>query len=191
MMWKSREIGSKKVRGGEWEGERWRENEMMWRERDRGEPCRDGVAVSEAPVGAGEEMNWGGFHSCWSLPEMTGRSCKGHVLVTASYSRHHANCQLTSERWRCSWCRDIRAPLGGRGPPLNSSTEFLSWWPKIHFLTSSVPWRSWDRTVMKGILNRIKDTHTHIFMEAVVVCENDNHLREAESGLPSFLVGFP
>ena len=30
---------------------------MMWRERDRGEPCRDGVAVSEAPVGAGEEMN--------------------------------------------------------------------------------------------------------------------------------------
>ena len=44
---------------------------------------------------------------------------------------------------------------------------------------------------MKGILNRIKDTHTHIFMEAVVVCENDNHLREAESGLPSFLVGFP
>ena len=56
---------------------------------------------------------------------------------------------------------------------------------------------------MKGILNRIKDTHrdtdrrthahthTHIFVEAVIVCENDNYRREAESGLHNFLAGFP
>lgn len=174
---------------------RGREMEREWNDVEREGQRRAmqgwcGCEWGSGLVGAGEEMNWGGFHSCWSLPEVTGRSCKGHVLVADSYSHHHSNCQLISERWRCSWCSDIRAPVGGCGPPLNSSIEFLSWWSEIHFLISSVPWRSWNRTVMKGILNRIKDTHTHIFMEAIV-CENDNHLREAESGLHSFLVGFP
>lgn len=71
---------------------RGREMEREWndveRERDRGEPPKDGVAGEwgSGLVGAGGEMNWGGCHSCWSLPEVTNRSSKGHVLVAASYS---------------------------------------------------------------------------------------------------------